>query len=283
MHKNIYISSLAFEGKNLHDILQICETNRLNLECTSGMGYHNENVILYKNSRIKRQPHNYFPEPKIPFVLNLGSTNSAIRKLSVEHCIKGLILAKQSNSLFYAAHAGFCVDPKPEELGNEISFTSGINRELNKKFFIQSVMEVVAFAEKLDIDFYIENNVLSPFNFRHGENPVLCCESSELLWLKNEVSSNRFGILLDTAHLKVSCQTLALSLSNEASRILPLAKAFHHSDNNGFSDTNDKLTPDYWFMGYLKDLEHFVHVVEVKNLNINEILQHNVLITSQWK
>jgi hypothetical protein len=207
MESNIYISSLAFLGKPVEEIIEICENNNYNLEFSSGMPFNKSMTEIYLNTSIRRQPHNYFPDPKIPFVLNLASENDIIRNKSIDHCKKGLELAKHSNSPFYAAHAGFCIDPNPSELGKKISINEKINKEVSKDHFLNSISEILILADELEIDFLIENNVLAPFNF-NGENPLLCCEFNDINWLFEEVKHLRFGLLLDTAHLKVSCKTL---------------------------------------------------------------------------
>ena len=192
---------------------------------------------IYLNSSIRRQPHNYFPDPKIPFVLNLASENDTIRNKSIDHCKKGLELAKHSNSPFYAAHAGFCLDPNPDELGHKIEIKSEFNKDKHKILFINSVLDILQTAESLNVEFLIENNVVAPFNYDGENNPLLCCDFNDLSWLFNSIKNEKFGLLLDTAHLKVSCKTLNINLLDEFKRISPFIKAFHHSDNDGTIET----------------------------------------------
>src|SRR5690606_29507232 len=157
---------------------------------------------------VKRMPHNYFPAPEIPFVLNLASENDNIRRKSVDHCKNGLRLAKQSNSPFFAAHAGFCLDPDPRDLATELSPRDSFDREKHYRYFLQSVDEILAEADTLEVDFLIENNVIATFNLtKTGANPLLLCEHAEIQWLFSSIPNKRLGLLLDTAHLKVSCNT----------------------------------------------------------------------------
>ena len=271
MESNIYVSTLAFLGKDVNEIIHICKENSYNLEFSSGMPFNERMSEIYLRSTIRRQPHNYFPDPKTPFVLNLASENDVIRNKSILHCIKGLELAKQSNSKFYAAHAGFCIDPHPNELGQRISINGKFDKKRNKELFISSVKEILEIAEILNIGFYIENNVLASFNYDGQNNPLLCCDSDDIWWLFNSIKHEHFGLLLDTAHLKVSCKTLDLNLLTEFDKIAPFIKAFHHSDNDGNIDNNMKLTNQYWFLNYIKNYQKLVHVLEVKSLSIREI------------
>ena len=278
MKSNIYISSLAFIGMSPEEIIKTCKENNFNLEFSSGMPYREDMEQVYKEALIKRMPHNYFPAPKTPYVLNLASSNNEIRTKSIDHCKNGLLLAKQSNSPFFSAHAGFCIDPNPNELGRKITINQNYDKEVHKQFFIDSILEILKFANKIEIDFLIENNVLAPFNF-NGLNPLLCCDFKEINWLFNVVKDARFGLLLDTAHLKVSCLTLKSDLFKEFEKISPFVKAFHHSDNDGTIDCNLTLDENYWFFVYLKEFKKFTHVLEIKANNVIEINEQIKLFT----
>jgi sugar phosphate isomerase/epimerase len=278
MDSNIYISSLAFLGQPIEDVVALCEKEALNLEFSSAVPYQENMEQIYRESKFVRMPHNYFPAPEIPFVVNLASTDEKIRRTSIDHCKNGLHLAKASAAPFYAAHAGFCVDPNPAELGKKIAVPDNLNKDQNKKHFIESIEEILILAEELEMDFFIENNVVAPFNY-DGTNFLLCTEFEEISWLFETIIHDRLGLLLDTAHLKVSCQTLGLDLKEEFEKIKPFTKAFHHSDNDGTKDNNLPLPEDYWFLEYFGDFRNYVHVLEVKSLGMIEIKAQLKLLT----
>jgi len=282
MSQNIYISSLAFNNKSPDQIVEISKENNWPIEFTSNLKFSKNLKSFYKNMQIKRSPHNYFPPAKKPFVLNLASKNNIILKKSINHCINGLKLAKFSNSPFFAAHAGFCIDPHFSELGKKIDIKEDFDREFNKNIFIKSISEILKIANNLNIKFLIENNVIPTWNMKNGKNPLLCCDSSEIIWLVNSINSSKFGILLDTAHLKVSCKTLNKNIEDEFKKIRPFVKAIHHSDNDGKTDNNMPITKNYWFLKYLKYFKNIVHVIEVKNLNNLEIIQQINIIKKEW-
>lgn len=270
MDSNIYVSSLAFLGQPIKDVVALCEQESINLEFSSAMPYKEDMEQIYRACKFVRMPHNYFPAPKVPFVLNLASADNTIRRTSIEHCKNGLHLAKASAAPFYAAHAGFCVDPNPAELGKKIKVPNHLNKEQNKKLFIESIEEILVLAERLEMDFLIENNVVAPFNY-DGTNFLLCTEFEEINWLFETIKHDRLGLLLDTAHLKVSCQTLGLDLKKEFEKVKSLVRAFHHSDNDGTKDNNLPLPKDYWFLEYFEEFRNYVHVLEVKSLEMNDI------------
>jgi sugar phosphate isomerase/epimerase len=273
MNKNLYVSTVAFKGKSIAEIESLCLKNEWQLEFSSGLAISPNIKEIYLQSKVNRMPHNYFPAPNNPFVINLASENDGIRRRSIAHSIQGLEMAKSSNSPFYAAHAGFCIDPDPNELGKVLRVDLSYNKVNNKELFLDSIREILTVADKLDIDFLVENNVLAPFNYQYGKNPLLCCQYDEIKWLFDRIRNKRLGLLLDTAHLKVSCYTLKLDLKSQFKLLKPFIRGLHHSDNNGLIDSNMRLNEDYWFLEFKEDYLEYVQVLEVKDLNENEIRQ----------
>lgn len=278
MSLEVYISSLAFKV-GVEEMIELAVQNSWALEFSSGLQYREDAEQIYLNAPVKKMPHNYFPAPKTPFVLNLASENSTIRNQSIGHCIKGLHLAKQSRSPFFAAHAGFCLDPKPSELGNKIESKTKINRNKNWDFFLESLKEILIVAENLEVDFLIENNVIAPFNIINEMNPLLCCDSVDIVELFQSIKHQRFGLLLDTAHLKVSCNTLQRNLSDELSKIYSFIRGVHHSDNEGVIDSNNLLSESYWFLPLMGNFKNVPHVLEVRNISIEQIKNQITLLS----
>lgn len=274
MNENIYISSLAFTGKQPEEIIEIALRNNWAIEFSSGMPFRADMDEFYLQAEVRRMPHNYFPSPEVPFVLNLASANKSIRETSILHCKKLLQMAKQSSAPFYAAHAGFCIDPDPNELGNKINYRPDFDKSKHWQIFIDSINVILKTADELQVDFLIENNVIAPFNTNSERiNPLLCCESSDIQSLFNIVKHDRFGLLLDTAHLRVSCQTLNLDIEAELNKITPFIKALHHSNNDGNEDNNQPLDNSYWFLPFMHQYKKMVHVIEVKRIDEQQI--HN--------
>jgi sugar phosphate isomerase/epimerase len=113
-------------------------------------------------------------------------------------------------------------------------------------------------------------------------NPFLCCESEEIAWLCDSVAHDLFGILLDTAHLKVSCVTLQKDKEAELEKIFPYIKAIHHSDNDGNADENLPLSDAYWFLPYMTLTRNMPHVLEVKDLSVMDINQQLKYLSTPW-
>ena len=81
-------------------------------------------------------------------MINLASSNKKIRELSIAHCINGLKLSKKIGAEFYSAHAGFCIDPKPSELGSSLTLTKEYDRESHFKLFINSNTQIEIIESK---------------------------------------------------------------------------------------------------------------------------------------
>lgn len=267
-------------GKSLEELVEISLKNKYPLEFSSALPYSEALIPTFLAYPYPKLVHNYFPAPQIPFVLNLASSNTEIRRTSINHCLQGIELTKKANATFFAAHAGFCVDPKPEELGKKFKqLDKKLEKDTNWELFLASINEILRFAEKEEIDFLIENNVVAQMNItNYGENPLFCGDGKEMLKLIKTINHPRLGILLDTAHLKVSGKTLGFDIIEHTKLIAPFVKAIHHSDNEGILDNNQKLPSDYWFLKFHNYFTNIPHVLEVKRLTHEEIVnQLNIL------
>ena len=267
-----FLSSMVFNN-DIEKLKQEGDKFKYPVEFSSGLPFSINAVRDFKNYNAKKILHNYFPAPKAPFVLNLASKNIETREKSIRHCIEGIKLSSIVGAPFYCAHAGFISDPSVKELG--LKFSNLNAEDFNKKFilFIEAINIILDYASQFKVDFYIENNVLAEFNFDQNNISFFCCESQNILSLFNKINHSRFGLLLDTGHLKVSCKTLKLPLEEEFLKIKGKIKAIHHSDNDGLIDSNDKITNNYWFLKYLRDFKNIPQVLEVKNLDNHEIDQ----------
>lgn len=277
---NIYVSTTAFKSLSLEEIIEFAENESLNLEFSSNLPYHPKSYSLVKKTKIQRITHNYFPAPETPFVLNLASLDKQIRKKSIQHCIKALEFARQISAPFYAAHAGYCLDPKPNELGKKLKNTMVRSRDKYWEVFLESIWKIEKIARQLRVPFLIENNVLTEENlYLNGNvNPLLCCDPIEINQLFNELQSEYVGLLLDTAHLKVSSNTLEFDLRKAVCLISSFVKAIHHSDNDGKNDTNKPIKKKYWFKEFMYSFRKVPQVLEVKNQSLSAINKQQTIL-----
>lgn len=269
-----YISTIAFK-ENINDYLNEFVDSKYGIEFSSGGLDHSfKNFKLFESYSGKKIIHNYFPGyKKNPFVLNLGTLDKFLWKRSLTHCLRNIHKTNEfSTDKFYAVHAGFYTDLNVKDLGNPIKKIKIDNLDLHNQSFHSSIEQLLNYSKKNNINLLIENNVLIKENFNGKDIPFHCVESKNITELFEKYSSyNNFGLLLDTAHLKVSCKTLGLNLDNEFNNIKKYIKAIHHSDNDGNYDTNSELRNDYWFLDHINHYKNIPNVIEVKKISIDKI------------
>jgi sugar phosphate isomerase/epimerase len=160
-----------------------------------------------------------------------------------------------------------------------LSRVQKIDRTLHWNLFKESLQTILDKTKHLGLDFLVENNVLAKMNvYEDGTNPLLCVDAAEMIRLMLEMKNDRLGILLDTAHLKVSALTLNFNADEAVEKIAPYIKCIHHSDNEGVYDNNMPLENGYWFLGHQHKFKDILHVVEVKKLEVDKIAKHVELI-----
>ena len=267
-------SSTAFRGYSVEKIIQIADEAGLALEFSSGLPYREDMEDLFLNAPMERLPHNYFPAPRDPFVLNLASLDDVVWQRSVDHCARGLKLTAQVGAPFYSVHAGLCVDPAPSHLGKGFSLEMAYPRSEYWSKFMDTVQKLVEMAEKLDVGFHVENNVVTRQNMLpDGSSPLLCADPDECLRLVEGVRSPALGLHLDTGHLKVSANSLDFPKSDFISKVGGCIRSIHHSDNLGEEDTNDPIDLNYWFLEYMSRFGASYHILEVHDQSPSQIQQ----------
>jgi sugar phosphate isomerase/epimerase len=251
-----YVSSGAFTSRRLDEILDIAaEWGLTHVELSSDVAYDAANVGLAKSAgrRCRLMLHNYFPAPKQPFVLNLAAEDRDILERSRAHCRAALELSAELEAPVFAAHAGFMVQPDPQQLGRPLAPTAVWPREDAYRLFVDSVGALAAFGRRLGVRFLVENNVVSPFNAREGRNPfLLLAEPVEMLRCAADLGED-FGLLMDVGHLKVSAMTLGFDAIEALRAVASLVAAWHLSDNDGTTDNNRGFDASAWFIPYLTD------------------------------
>ena len=237
--------------------------------------------LLTLSNCCKFQIHNYFPPAIKPFVFNLASENEVIAEQCLNHSFQSIDLAAQLGSKIYSFHAGFLFDPSVKDLGKQMNIRNLQQRAHSKKLFIDRVNQISSYAENRGVKILLENNVISEANFKaFGCNPFLMTNHSEATEIMNATDDN-VALLVDVAHLKVSsdsegfCKNRYLEITSE------FTLAYHLSENDGRSDSNEAITIDSWFWPYLrKDLSYYSLEVYTQDIEVlkNQIkFAHNML------
>jgi len=127
---SIYISTGGYRNEEISLVLKKLKNQNIkNIELSGGIYNKKIDQILLKNKKFFNFViHNYFPVPKLPFVLNLASADKLISRLTIKHIKKSMRLAKKIGSKYYSVHAGFLCDIHHSELGKKIK-----KKKLKKK------------------------------------------------------------------------------------------------------------------------------------------------------
>ena len=264
----IYISSSCLKNDKINQsVEQLAVQGFKNIELSGGTnlyeGYIDDLLELKNKYNLKYLLHNYFPPPKDSFMLNIASLNNELFEKSIEHCLNALQVCKILGSRKYGIHAGFLIDFAPSEAGKKIQLKKVNDRAVAIDRLTQAWMKITEEAGN-EIDLYIENNVLSKTNHDtyKGDNPFLLTDHKTYLELLEKVD---FKILLDLAHLKVSCHTLGLNFFDQSNELIKNTDYLHVSGNNGLSDQNYGIKNDSSIIEFLenKDLSNMTLTLEV--------------------
>jgi sugar phosphate isomerase/epimerase len=266
----IYVSTACVRHNAIKDsVLELAQNGYKNIELTGGTtyydGYENDLLELKEKYNLNYLLHNYFPPPKEHLILNIASLNDNLYQRSVEHCLHAVALCKLLGSKKYGIHAGFLIDFTPEEAGKEISLRKVNDR--NEAIRQSSrAWDLISDAAGDEVTLYIENNVYSQTNYKTygGNNPFLLTDFEGYLELAERLN---FTVLLDLAHLKVSCHTLNLDFVSQSRQLMKETDYFHISGNDGLHDQNYGIQNDLDVIKFLEncDLAGKTFTLEVYN------------------
>ena len=278
----IYISTGGFRGESADAVsVELMRAGVKSVELSGG-AYSATLLgdLQALTADIHFQIHNYFPPPKDPFVLNLGSLDTLIGEKSVTHVEQALQWCTALGADRYSFHAGFLLDPKVDEVGKRIPSRSLFDREECINAFVNRVTRLAGIADRLGICLMIENNVLSAKNAREfGANPLLMCDPQECHAIM-EMLPYSVKQLIDVAHLKVSANSLNFDASTMFEVCHERIAGYHLSDNNGLEDSNQEVGEDAWFWPHLKeDVDYYT--VEVYGCTPEQLLKQESLVRSK--
>ena len=274
----IYFSTGGYKNQDTFKVVNDLVSKGVNFIELSGTSYSPNNIekLIEFLPIAKFQIHNYFPPPKVPFVINLASMNEEIYQKSLDHIFYAIENCNKINSTHYSFHAGFLCDINVNEIGKRVTKKKLQNRKDSISLFIDRLSMVSKKASKHGINIMIENNVLSKKNLDiFGDNPFLMCDSTECKQIISNTPDN-IKLLVDVAHLKVSANSLNFECREFFEKCDDLIGGYHLSDNDGLSDTNNIYDEDAWFWKFLKkNLDYYS--IEVYNLDLDQIVNLNSL------
>ena len=226
--------------------------------------------------------HNYFPQSRKTFVLNLASDDIMTLKASREHCKKAIDLCDELEVLFFSVHAGFCFNAGEQDLGREQTKLPRINIDIAERIFLESMKILSEYAKDCNVKIAIENNVIAHFNLIDGRNLLfLGVQSEDLLRIFKKIRRENVYMLLDVGHLKISAHSLGFDPVEFVQVTAPYTIAVHLSENDGKTDSNMPILQDSWFWAPLKQYltPDVYYILESYNLRPEEIKTQLSLIS----
>ncbi|MBW2453577.1 MAG: sugar phosphate isomerase/epimerase [Deltaproteobacteria bacterium] len=239
----IFASSACVRHQRIGDsVRELAAAGFRHIELTAGTkpyeSLEDELLALRDELGLTYLVHNYFPPPAEPFVLNLASPDDEIWQRSIDLCRTAIALAQRLGQTRYSVHAGHLLDLRLGELGKPVADRAVAQRPAAVERFARAYQGLQ--SEFPDVAIHVENNVLSETNWRtFRTDPFLVTDHAGYLELKSACPD--LLLLLDLAHLQVSCQSLSLPFDEEADKLLAQTDYLHVSDNDGRADSNRGL------------------------------------------
>lgn len=253
----IFVSSACIKEKDLIKNLEIFDKNKIkNIELSGGTNFNSKTLKIlnsYKKKDFKFLIHNYFPIPKIPFMLNLGSENKIVSNKSLNNCIKAIKLCHKLKAKRFSVHAPFLFDFNYKDAGKKINPSRLYDVNNTIKIFKKNWKILQSYAGK-DIKLYVENNVINKQNYLSFKKkmPLLFTDMASFKVMRNEIE---FTPLIDTGHLKVSCFTNKKDFETELNKLSSHTDFYQISDNNSLFDQNLTLKKNSLMYRVLKKMK----------------------------
>jgi len=272
-NSKVFISTGYYKNINPIETLDYFIKKKIyDIEFSGGlhMTQKDEKKFFNKLSKHNARLHNYFPPPKIKFVINLASKNKNILRKSINHVKKSIILSKKINANYFSFHAGFRIDPEVKSLGRKFKKIKLVKKEVSENIFLKSIKEISNFALRHKVKILIENNVINKKNLiLFNGNPLLLTHPIDIIKFFKKTPKN-VGFLLDVGHLKVSAKTENFNLINSLKKLNKIVTGYHLSDNDFIEDRNLSFSKRSWFIKFLKKRLNY-YTIEVYDKNINKV------------
>ena len=282
----IYVSSSCIKKHNIAEVIrQLAEHNICNIELSGGTEYYDEIetdlIILKQQYHLNYVCHAYFPPPKAHFVVNLASCNDQIYQQSINHYIQCIDMMKRIDCKVLSIHAGFLVEVGTNEIGKSIHAVTIYDEDKAYDRFCTAYERISRLCVENDIDFYLENNVLSEENYKNFgyRNYFMMTDYASIMKIKKQLD---FNLLLDLGHLYVSSNSLGLDYEQECNALKEHVKWIHISENNGVVDEHKTLREKSIIINEFYKLQKpLINVTLETTGDIEEILDSVELIKKQ--
>ena len=232
--------------------------------------------------------HNYFPPPANDFVLNLASFDENTSLQTKNLIISALKLAAAIDSPIYGCHSGYLADAIAQNDGTFQFLESRYPLKDCTQQTAAVIQEIISMADAImPPRGILLENLFPPEN---GENHSIARTPEEIELLFSLLPDHSFNLLLDLAHLELTCSLAGFSPDDALNRIIEKFAdriyEVHISGHDGKKDLHTPLTPDSWQVGALKEInsarnipDDIIFTLESRNLPETVLLQQIELIT----
>lgn len=242
----IYVSSSCIKAKKISKVLEIYGNAGIkNIEFSGGTDFYpgiKEDLIELKEKfGFNYVCHAYFPPEKEDIVINLASCNDEVYEKSINHYENCIRLLSELKIGVLSVHAGMFIEPDPRQLGKELTAEIVYDKEISTIRFCEAYRNINKLCRENGISLYLENHCLNRDNYkRFGKRKLLML--TDFTDYQDLGEKLEFNLLLDLAHLAVSCNTLGLDFMSECAKYVPYTKWLHLSHNDGIFDEHKPLT-----------------------------------------
>lgn len=212
--------------------------------------------------------HNYFMPVPDEFVVNLSSPDNEILQRSISYVRDGIDFCARHGIETFTFHSGFRVDPN-ENLRFETEEVPSASSCMKR--FIESLKNILPYAEECGVSVAIENNVIEPKHVVDGDPIVLMADPKEFVTLLNRIDVD---ILLDIGHLKVASETLDFDREKFLDVVESHVSHVHLHTNNGVSDQHKPVERGDWAFEAWKRFDTQPTTVEAKFNNAENMAEY---------
>lgn len=252
----IYLSSSCLKSKTISSAVRaLAKSGFLNVELSGGAGFNvvqaKELLTLKKGFDLNYLCHNSFAcSSREHFAVNLASLNDKIYLNSLDYLKKAIGIAKKIGASKFGIHAGFFIDLEAKDLGTVVPLRPLADKK-SALFRFCDGFNILKSTCGSELELYIENNVYSFEDQRiYGKNiPFMLTQYTDYEELRKVLD---FKLLLDIAHLKVSCNSLGLSFNSQLGEMINLTDYLHLSQASKTKDQHRCVSLDSSMFEYLK-------------------------------
>jgi len=252
-----YALSTTFLGDNLplSEVLPRCVDLGFNSIELGSNHLHELDLSFVKQYKVDYLVHNYFPTPRIPFVVNIASFDEEIRRKSINHVKSSILYCQEINAKIYTFHPGFIGDPSMQRSNIKSYDFSWDKRKIQKTEqqmgtdnMFRSLDEICEFSKKINISIAIETEG----SYVNASHLLMQTPDEYEIFLK-QFNKNDIKLNLNIGHLYLSSRFNKFSISDFLNLVADRVIALELSHNNGIEDEHLPLVDGAWYWPIISD------------------------------